>query len=264
MRSRDTRAVDDLTSRATRAALSSAVALTLFLAPNIADAQRCPAMTNAAPSLADVDPIVRLAFIQHRLHHGAARSRIWALSWSSAYTTVAAAELARAAFANDPITQIEAALGAGSSALGVGFTLIMPPTLLADSERLEEQWMLLSPGQSPCALLADAERYLVRDAENQAFGIGWFMQAVTIAYNVGLGLIFGFVFHDWVSGGITIGTGVVASELMILTQPTDAIDALRRYRAGDLRPRIVPSTSYWIVAPDLGAGMAGLRVGTAF
>lgn len=242
----------------------AALGLALVLVPATASAQRCPAMTNAAPGLADMDSAARITFIQRRLHHGAGRSRIWAFTWSVAYTAVAGEELARIAFSNDPIAQMEGAISAGSAALGVAFTLIMPPTILADSEHLNDQLMLLSPAANPCPVLADAERYLIRDAENQAFGISPFMQTVIIGYNIGLGLIFGFAFHDWVAAGIAIGTGVAGSELMILTQPTDAIDALRRYRAGDLSLRVAPSTSYWIVAPDLGAGRAGVRVGMAF
>jgi hypothetical protein len=121
----------------------------------------------------------------------------------------------------------------------------------------------LRPDADPCATLAEAERMLARDAGNQAFGIGPLMQTVTIAYNIGLGLLFGFWLNDWVTGGITIATGLAISELMIFTQPTDAIDAWRRYRIGDLRAGTTTSTSYWIVAPDISPDRIGIRVGGA-
>lgn len=221
-------------------------------------------MPGGALALAGEDASARLGYIQRRLRRGAARSRAWAISWGSIYATTAAVQLVRIPLSESPTTQIESGIAAGSAALGVGFVIILPPAILADQARLDRQIAGIPRGGDVCPVLADAERYLVRDAANQAFGVGWLMQSVTVAYNIGLGLVFGLALHDWTVGAITTLSGIAVSELMTLTQPTDAIDALRRYRAGDLRPTTATSTSYWIAAPDVAPGRVGMRVGAAF
>jgi hypothetical protein len=221
-------------------------------------------MPGASPSLGEQDAADRLGYIQQRLLRGASRSRVWAYSWGAAYGGLVTAQTLRAATTTEYTTRMESIVSAASASLGLGSLVLMPPAILADSVRLDARIARLAAGDDQCSVLRDAESYLVRDADNQAFGIGWVMQSVNIAYDVALGLTFGFWLHDWQGAAITIGTGIAVSELMMLTQPTDAIDALRRYRIGDLRPTTAPSTSYWIIAPDIAPDRAGLILRGAF
>jgi hypothetical protein len=248
----------------TRVAAGAALGAALLTVPAVASAQRCPSMAGAWGQLEDIDASVRLGYIQRRLRSGAARATVWSYGWGTAYAAMAAFQGVRIRLANDYTTQMESALGAGSSVLGVAALVLMPPAIMGDADRLDAGIANLRPGDDRCALLRDAERYLLRDADNQSFGIGWLMQSVTLAYNIGLGLVFGLWLHDWTGAAITMGTGIAASELMTFTQPTDAIDALRRYRLGDLRRTSAPSTSYWIAAPDIAPDHAGLTVRGAF
>ena len=242
----------------TLAAGSFAVAVSFFA--NVASAQRCPTRSGVSPEVANLDARERLAFIRRRIDHAAYRSRVWASAWGSAYATVATVQGVRIALTDDRTTQIESGLAAGSAALGAAFVAVSPPAVLWDTRSLRRRIARTRQSDDVCAVVAEAEAMLERDAGNQAFGIGPLMQTVTVGYNVALGLVIGFWLHDWTNAAITIGSGIAISELMTFTQPTDAIDAWRRYRIGDLRSTIRPSTSYWIVAPDIAPERVGLSV----
>jgi hypothetical protein len=258
---RTERSCRTLAQPCTLAALALSLAVTVRASD--AHAQRCPASSGVAPAVAELDARQRLEFIHRRLRHGSRRATIWASMWGSSYATIATVQGIRAATSDEFSTRWESVIAAGSATLGAAFVLVSPPTIIADRIRLDRRMARLARTDDPCATLAEAERMLARDAANQAFGIGPLMQTVTVAYNIGLGLVFGFWLHDWMAGGITIATGLALSELMIFTQPTDAIDAWRRYRIGDLRAGTPTSTSYWIVAPDISPDHVGLRVGGA-
>ena len=100
--------------------------------------------------------------------------------------------------------------------------------------------------------------------------IGWTLGRVIVGLVLGavpavlLGLAMGLALNDWAGGGVAMAIGIAASEFMFLTKPTDAIDAIRRYRAGDLRWTTARSTSYWIAAPDVAANRVGLRLQLVF
>ena len=224
----------------------------------------CPAMAGADPRLGAQDAAARLGYVQRRLRRGAARSAAWATVWSSAYALTAVGQLVRLGLSESRVHRWEAGIGAGSAALGAAFIAVLPPAIIRDSAQLNARVARMAPREA-CVVLAEAERYLVRDAANQAFGVGWLMQTVTVAYSVGLGLSFGLAFGDWTAGAITTFAGITASQLMNLTRPTDAVDALRRYRAGDLRPVPGPALSYWSAAPTVGpAGRLGASVRVVF
>jgi hypothetical protein len=56
-----------------------------------------------------------------------------------------------------------------------------------------------------------------------------------------------------------MGIGSAVAELLIFTRPTDAIDALARYREGDLAPRTARIQPVLVAAPGawiLGASAA--------
>ncbi len=239
---------------------AGSIALAAFICARAASAQRCPTRPGISPALANIDALERLAFIRRRIDHAAYRSRVWAATWGSAYATVATVQVVRIPLTEDPTTQIEAALAAGSASLGALFVAIVPPAVLWDTRTIRQRIARHRQSDDICAFVADAETILEHSASNQAFGVGPVMQSVTLGYNIGLGLLIGFWLHDWTTAAITMATGTAISEVMLLTKPTDAIDAWRRYRIGDLRSTIRPSTSYWIVAPDISPERVGLSV----
>jgi hypothetical protein len=151
--------------------------------------------------------------------------------------------------------RIDGFIGAGSAAIGIAAMQLMPLKVIGDERRLRAA----GPGTDRCALLAEAERLLERDARSEAFGTSPLMQAGSLVFNVGLAVVLGAGFHHFRTAGITLGVGAVVGELEIATQPTHSIDALRRYRAGLLEHTEKPARS-WTIVPSVGAGEYGLQL----
>ena len=207
----------------------------------------CPSTLGAAARLEDVPPEVRLEWIDARLGEGRRTSRIWVWSWGVGIAASGVASLAVVPFVarGDRVDWYTSAV---SAAFGVIPLALAPPAVIRDArvlhERREEAEAAAAahPGASGrgpgsdgvCALLADAEARLSRDAEDQRRQQSWWLHAGNVVFNTGVALFLGLGFHHWTSGLINGGAGLVVGEALILTQPTRTIDDLRRYRAGEL------------------------------
>jgi hypothetical protein len=203
----------------------------------------------------------RLEFIQHELGEGARKAQIWSWSWTAVYGSIAAYQLVSATVI-DPSRdgRIDGFVGAGSAAIGVASMQLMPLKVIGDHRRLDLSLRAAGPGADHCALLAEAERLLERDAASEAFGRSPLMQAGTLAFNVGLAALLGAGFHHFRTAGITLATGMAVGELEMFTQPTHSIDALRRYRAGMIKGKDTERAFSWTIVPSVGAGEYGLQL----
>jgi len=85
-----------------------------------------------------------------------------------------------------------------------------------------------------CALLADAETRLVRDAQNQADGQRWWLHVGNVLLNSGVGLFLALGYHHYGAGVFNAVFGSAIGEAIILTQPTGSIDDLATYRRAAL------------------------------
>jgi hypothetical protein len=109
------------------------------------------------------------------------------------------------------------------------------------------------PAGDLCPLLADAERMLARDAQNQADGQRWWLHVANVVLNAGVGLFLGLGYHHWLAGAFNTVSGVAIGEAIIFTQPTSSIDDLASYRSGSVAG-----------APGGAPRSAGVVVGTTF
>jgi hypothetical protein len=165
----------------------------------------------------------------------------------------------------DQEKRVDYYIGAGASGIGAITTVVVPLKVMDDQLRLEDRIIaaggMPAQGDVSCALLADAESVLERDAENELDGRAWYLHAGNIAFNTGIGLVLA-IGYKHVGTGIMNGiVGSALGELTILSTPTDAALALERYRAGDLRPLPPqPIVRLGWFAPPLGLGGGlGLR-----
>jgi len=118
--------------------------------------------------------------------------------------------------------------------------LIAPLDVIGDSRALRARLGARSPTDDVCALLADAESKLVRDAQNQSDGQRWWLHVGNVVLNTGVGLFLGLGYHHWTAGAFNAVFGSAIGEAIILTQPTSTIDDLRTYQAGTLGPSAKP------------------------
>ena len=180
---------------------------------------------------------MRLEWINERLSHEAHRMSRWNYGWAIGIGASGVGSLIPVPFVA-PENRVDYYTGAALAAVGVLPFLLAPPDVIRDGRELQAMLIASPPDTDAqvCAMLADAEERLVRDARNEHLLSGWWAHAANVAINAGALLFLGFGYHHWLSGTITGVAGVVIGEAVILTQPTGTIDALARYQRGDLGP----------------------------
>jgi hypothetical protein len=226
--------------RGARRSAGGVALLCVWLAP-AAHAAPCAA-SSAVGRLGErtsaLDPELRLRWIDGELARSAGRARLWTGAWGVALGAGTIANLVPLAWV--PADQrVDWYTGAATTAVGVVPLLIAPLDVVADSRELRARLATRTAGDT-CALLADAETRLVRDAKNQADGQRWWLHVGNVVLNAGVGLFLIVGFHHWAAGIWNAASGAVIGEVIIFTQPTGAVESLRRYREGDFDPRAIP------------------------
>jgi hypothetical protein len=195
--------------------------------------RRCPALAGGSAVLVDIDPELRLRWIDDRLARTAHAARVWTWGWGTGLVVATAANLAPLGFVA-PEDRIDWYVGAGTTVIGVVPLVIAPLDVVGDSRALRARLAARVPADDVCLLLADAEARLVRDAQNQIDGRRWWMHVANVALNTGVGLFLGLGYHHWLAGAFNAVSGSAIGEAIILTQPTSSIHDLGAYRSGTL------------------------------
>lgn len=238
--------------------------LLCLLLPGLTHAQRlhCPVPEGASAAVGEWEPSQRLAFIQSHLHEDARRARIWTGAWGATWSVLTVGQLAIAPLF-PPEEQVDFYVGAISSAGGVVALLAVPLTVMEDSPTLDA---LAARQQGPvdCTVLAEAERLLIRSARSEEEGRSLLMHGANVVYNVLTGLVLGLFFDRWSSAVITAVSGLLLGEVMILTQPTGAQDALRLYREGKAISGESLAALDWRVGVAMAPHHVGLQLRIAF
>ena len=213
----------------------AAFAALLATAPSLAAraAEPCPPGAGGGPALGAIEPEQRLHFIHQRLARTAQRAQVWTWGWGIGIGVATVGNLVPLLFVA-PDSRIDWYVGAGTTVIGVVPLVIAPLDVIGDSRALDARLGARGPTDDVCALLADAERRLVRDAQNQADGQRWWLHVGNVVLNGGVGLFLGLGYHHWIAGAFNAIFGSAIGEAIILTQPTSTIDDLRTYRTGSL------------------------------
>jgi hypothetical protein len=222
-------------------------------------AVECAPIAGGSMRLAGIDAEARLDFIQQHLRLEARHSRQWAWIWGSLYGSLTVAQLATLP-ARSSETRSDAYVGAGAAALGGLVIAVQPPKVIHDQEWLDARLRRLRPDPTVdrCALVAEAEHLLLRDARDEAFSRGAFIHAAAFAFNLGLGLTLALGLQHLEQGAIVAASGVAVAEIQILTHPGRTPEALRFYRAGELRPGPAPRDLRLTVLPAVSREHAGV------
>ena len=245
--------------------LSSTLMIGFVLSIHPARAALCPAPEGASPGLASIDVDTRLAFLQSGMRHAAQQSRIWAWSTVAALLAVETLQVLGAASAPDRGDRIDLWVGSGALLFSLGQMAFVPPLVTLDQWTVDKHVERATPNNDRCALLAEAERFLVRDALSETRATGNVMHAVTLLFNIGVGLLLGVGFNRWGSAAFNTFFGAAVGELQIVTQPTESIDLLARYQSGNLKSeKEEKSALRWRLAPSLSRDAWGVAATLAF
>jgi hypothetical protein len=232
----------------------------------MARAAECALPAGASPALARFDAETRLRFLQHGLRQAAHDARVWA--WSSAGVLAFAAgfQILGATHVPDPGDRTDLWVGAASVGFSLAQLAIFYPRVTIDQWTLDRHVARAAPGADRCALLAEAEWFLARDARSERIATGTAMTAATFAFNIGAGLVLGIAFDRWQSAAINMFVGAALGELQLVTQPTESVELLRRYRDGALTatPARHSSPVTWHLLPTASRDGVGLALALAY
>ena len=211
----------------------SAFGLSFALSAGAAFGGECPVtLAGGQPALQHLEAHTRLGFIRERLRSDAHHAWAWSYSWGAIYSSLAIGQFVAAplvSHASGPDFYV----GGGASLIGLVPLVVTPLKVMADEERLEDS-EVEAPGADPCVPLAWAEALLIRDAANEAEGRSLLFHGGNMVVNAGIFFIIGSGFGHWTTATISLLTGIATGEIMILTQPVGALNAMQAYRNGDL------------------------------
>jgi len=202
----------------------------------------CLGLCVGGAGVAHADCDTRLGWIDARLVRTARRARIWSWSWGIVLGASTVGSLVVVPFVSDE-ERPDWYVNVFTSGVGMLPLLIAPLPVMHDGDTLHGKLAGLPAGGDRCALLAEAEIMLARDAEGEAAGRAWWNHALNLVLNGGAGLFLGLVYDRWQSALLTAVGGTAVGEVMIFTQPVDSVDDLRAYRSGAIALTVRPMTS---------------------
>jgi hypothetical protein len=224
----------------------------------------CRRIEGGLHALEGIDADVRLRFIDEHLRLGARRARIWAWTWAGIYSSLTLGEVILGVTEKDPESAKDDYLGAAASFVGLAVLVVLPLDVMRDQRWLERRLKHAPPNTDRCALLADAERLLIRDAASEEFGTGPLVHVGNFLFNIGVSLFQGLYFGHWGQAAITGLVGIAVGEIQAFTQPTDVVRALARYRQADLGHAPAKLPPAWLVVPEASRDHIGLRFALTF
>jgi hypothetical protein len=211
-----------------------------------ASAEECPAL-EGAPATATIDGEVRLQRISGVLDDQSRKMNIWNWGWGLGFAAASAAQYGAVFLVDDEGRKVDLVAGGSKAFIGAASVLVLP---LGVEEAPE------STGDV-CADLAEAEKRLIEGVRQQRKGRTLFRHSQGVALNVVTVFIVGFGWDRWIEGLIGALIGTAVGEVRIWTQPTGAIDTLRKYREGKLSGLPTSSETAWSVVPVVSQDHVG-------
>jgi len=207
----------------------------------------CPVPEGAGPGLAQQSDEVRQAKVEQALVDAGRDATTWAWAWRASFLFTGTVQAGLLPGARSEADRIDLRLGMGKSVVAYAFALV---TRLP-AEKHHDTFTPAQPAPRSCAKLAELELRLRDDAAGERRGRHWFMHALSIAFNVGVGAV-AWKLHGRVGSALLgVISGSVVGELRLFTQPLTADRAWNAYLGGESATarRVTP----WITVVPSGA-----------
>jgi hypothetical protein len=235
-------------------AATLAIAGTLAARSARAEGALCPAPDDA-PLVAARDAQQRLDFLAQAFDEEIRDTDKW--SWTLG-TVFAVGGVTQAAvlplYTHDRATSIDLTVGAVSFGIGAVSLFLTPLQVTVPLRSARRQWN----AADRCAVLARAERTLVKAAKEEASETGWFPHVANFAVNAAAVLILAFGYGHGQQATFSGGIGFALGEGNIFTQPRDLQNVLLRYRSGDLDVAPVAAKLAWSVVPVVSTQVSSI------
>ena len=221
-----------------------------------ADAEECPVSPSIglAPRVTAFEARERLAFIDQSMASGVGPARRHTYGWGGLQVASMAVNGTLLILASEE-TRPDRAVALATATVGLGATVVSYPLLLRNQVAVAR---LASPDaiHHECVRLAEAESRLVATAESEASSRSWFRHVLNIAFNGAMAVVLGVGYERWSAAGLQ-GISLGIGEAILFTRPTTAIDALARYRAGDLHAAPSARSAFAIELSATWLGFSG-------
>jgi hypothetical protein len=207
----------------------------------------CPLPDGAGAALAQQSDEVRQAKVEQALFRAGADATTWAWAWRASFLTTGSLQAGLLPAARNDADRVDLRLGMGKSLVAFAFAMV---TRLPAEKHHDPFLTAAEPGPRSCATLAELETRLRDDAVGEQRGRHWIMHALSVAFNVGVGVV-AWRLHGRI-GSALLGTisGSVVGEIRIFTTPRTAERAWSAYLRGDAtEARVAP----WVAALPDGA-----------
>lgn len=191
------------------------------------------------------DISTRIDFIQTNFDRSASHSASWQTGWLSLFSATAAVNGLAWSQTDGEHNRYDRVVGFSTSFLGAADMLLNPMPTHHFASQLRA--LPATTDQQQSAKLAQAEAWLSMAAERERYEQSLLNHALANLVNGIAGLAVAYDDGRPDDGWVTFLTGVLASEIKILTAPETITDAEIRYRSGNLRPVAAakPDTPYW-------------------
>jgi len=210
-----------------------------------------PGQAAQATELDSAEVDRRYAFLDAELERTRWPAQAWWTFWTASYSAATLGGAGVAALTRSHPLRVSSTVLAAKSVLGVGsLALAWRPLWGAAAPLLA---MDASTPEAKTARLLRAEELLERRAKAEAIAHGWLTQVASLSVNLAGGAVLWFGYHLHRSALVEAGTGLAICEVQVWTAPQGAVDALRRYRAGQLSAQRESQTT-WALIPWPGGG----------
>jgi hypothetical protein len=204
-----------------------------------------------APEVGAADIDRRYEFIDAELERTRFPAQAWWTFWTASYSAATLGGTGVALLAHSHTLRVSSGVLAAKSVLGVGSLALTWRPMWGDAVDLHA--MDATTPEARAIRLARAEVLLERRARAETIARGWVTQVVSIGVNLAGSAVLWFGYDLHRSALVELGTGVAVCEIQMWTAPQGAVDALQRYRAGDLTLRTERQVS-WSIVPWPGGG----------
>ncbi len=196
-----------------------------------------------SPAWGDQNPVQpdsksRIAWIQKTLNEGAGKSKLWQYGWTGIYGTITLAKTANAIDKDgddDENKRFDSTVNATTSFLGFGSMIFDPLTSYSAADKLKKMPDVTINEKK--IKLVEAEKLLTACAKREERGRSWQTHALAALVNVLAGIAVANDGSREDDGLVMFATGMVVSEIQIITMPTRAIDDLKRYKSQNFAHR---------------------------
>jgi len=225
-------------------------ALLVIWSAATSSATACPLPPEASPELARLSPDRRLEFLHRKLLLASQEATTWSTVWIGANALFIAGQGAVIPFYAENSRPV-LVVGIAATVIAAIPLVVLPLQVVHDGPAYDERVRKARPADQ-CALIAEGEKLLLRDSWAEVGVSNLTSHLINAFYNLGVGLLMGFAFHQWPSAVGAMASGFTIGEIAQFSSPRGLAVDVQDYFSGRLVTNAPPAVQ---LRPAAGAGV---------